>query len=86
MINGLHLYSAFYPKRFTIDASHSPIHTCTHTPTAKGCHARYHKGRTDAGYGVWVNIGLPPQPSHPEKRPWKCVAIWLEVLECYLNC
>ena len=31
MVNGLHLYSAFYPKRFTIYASHSPIHPFSHT-------------------------------------------------------
>ena len=46
MVNGLHLYSAFIQSA-TIYASHSPIHTRTHTPTAIGCHARYRPARQE---------------------------------------
>ena len=43
MVNGPFIY----PKRCTIDASHSPIHTHIHTPTAIGRHARYQPARQE---------------------------------------
>ena len=48
MVNGLHLYSAFIQSFIQIFfASHSPIHTHIHTPTAIGCHARYQPARQE---------------------------------------
>uniref|UniRef100_A0A0E9Y0N7 Uncharacterized protein n=1 Tax=Anguilla anguilla TaxID=7936 RepID=A0A0E9Y0N7_ANGAN len=44
-------WTAFYPKCFTIDASHSLIHTHTHTPMVKGCHARYQSA-------CWEQLGV----------------------------
>ena len=48
MVNGLHLYSAFIQSAVQIDASHSPIQTPIHTPTAIGCHARYQPASSGA--------------------------------------
>ena len=36
MLNGLHLYSAFYPKRFTMPKIHPLMHTFTRPPGAAG--------------------------------------------------
>ena len=69
MVNGK--WTAFikrlYPKRFTIDASHSPIHT----PTAIGCHARYQPARQEQlgvrclaqGHFDTPRVGSNRQPS-----------------------
>ena len=38
IVNGLHLYRAFIQSTLQFYASHSPIHTHIHTPTAIGCH------------------------------------------------
>ena len=52
-------------------ASHSPIHTHIHTPTAIGCHARYQPARQEQ-LGVWClaqghfdtpRVGSNRQPS-----------------------
>uniref|UniRef100_A0A0E9WNY1 Uncharacterized protein n=1 Tax=Anguilla anguilla TaxID=7936 RepID=A0A0E9WNY1_ANGAN len=46
------IYIALLSKAlFIIDASHSPIHTHTHPPTVKGCHARYQSAR-------WEQLGV----------------------------
>ena len=77
MVNGK--WTAFiqrlYPKRFTIFASHSPIHTHIHTqihtPTAIGCHARYQPARQEQlgvrclaqGHFDTPRVGSNRQPS-----------------------
>ena len=79
LTNGTLLYFIFkiallqrlYPKRCTIYASHSPIHTHIHTRTAIGCHARYQPAHQEQS-GVrclaqghfdmpgWDRTGNPP--------------------------
>ena len=60
-----------YPKRCTIYASHSPIHTHIYTPTAIGCHARYQPARQEQlgvrclaqGHFDTPRVGSNRQPS-----------------------
>ena len=72
MVNGLHLYSAFIQSAFyNFFASHSPIHTHIHTPTAIGCHARYQPARQEQlgvrclaqGHFDTPRVGSNRQPS-----------------------
>ena len=71
LVNGLHLYSAFIQSAVQFYASHSPIHTHIHTPTAIGCHARYQPARQEQlgvrglaqGHFDTPRVGLNRQPS-----------------------
>ena len=70
MVNGLHLYSAFIQSALQFFASHSPIHTHIHTPTAIGCHARYQPARQEqlgvrclGGHFDTPRVGSNRQPS-----------------------
>ena len=71
MVNGLHLYSAFIQSALQFFASHSPIHTHIHTPTAIGCHARYQPARQEQlgvrclaqGHFDTPRVGSNRQPS-----------------------
>ena len=51
--NGLRLYRAFHPERFTTDASHSPI------SAAIGCHAR-HGPAPPEQFGGWASRSGTP--------------------------
>ena len=75
LVLGTGRWTAFYiaplSKRCTIYASHSPVHTHIHTPTAIGCHARHQPARQEQsgvrclaqGHFDTPRVGSNRQPS-----------------------
>ena len=82
IVKGLHLYSTFqtsgHSKRFTIFASHSPIHTHIHTPTAvKAQWSRIFQGTPEFfRANFFISHSLWIFPRRPQGRARESTGQW----------